>query len=53
MFNINTIDQALELLMERGFKVEGGDRLGKTIIFARSQKHAESIAKRFDANYPH
>ncbi|HEY9752951.1 MAG TPA: DEAD/DEAH box helicase family protein, partial [Coleofasciculaceae cyanobacterium] len=53
VFNINTIDQALELLMQRGLKVEGGDRLGKTIIFARSQQHAELIAKRFDVNYPH
>jgi len=52
LFNINTVDQALELLMQRGLKVEGGDRLGKTIIFARTQKHAEFIVKRFDANYP-
>ncbi|HEY9645717.1 MAG TPA: DEAD/DEAH box helicase family protein, partial [Chroococcidiopsis sp.] len=53
LFNINTIDQALELLMQRGLKVEGGDRLGKTIIFARSRKHADVIVERFDANYPH
>ncbi len=53
LFNCNTVDQALELLMQRGLKVEGGDRLGKTIIFARSQKHAEFIVQRFDANYPH
>ncbi|MEP0981868.1 DEAD/DEAH box helicase family protein [Leptolyngbya sp. AS-A5] len=53
LFNINTVDQVLELLMRRGLKVEGGDRLGKTIIFARSQKHAQFIVDRFDANYPH
>ena len=53
LFNINTADQALELLMQRGLKVEGGDRLGKTIIFARTKKHAEFIVERFDANYPH
>lgn len=53
LFNINTIDQALELLMQRGLKVEGGDRLGKTIIFARNRKHADVIVERFDANYPH
>lgn len=53
LFNINTVDQALELLMERGLKVEGGDRLGKTIIFARTKQHAEFIVERFDANYPH
>lgn len=30
-----------------------GDRLGKTIVFAKNQAHAEFIAERFDANYPH
>ncbi|MEB3310736.1 MAG: DEAD/DEAH box helicase family protein [Snowella sp.] len=53
LFNIPTIDQALELLMQQGLKVEGGDRLGKTIIFARNHKHAEKIIERFDANYGH
>ncbi|NEO45585.1 MAG: DEAD/DEAH box helicase family protein [Moorea sp. SIO4A3] len=53
LFNSNTIDQALELLMEKGLKVEGGDRLGKTIIFARNHSHAEFIVERFDQNYPH
>jgi len=53
LFNISTVDQAIELLMQRGLKVEGGDRLGKTIIFARTKKHAEFIVDRFDKNYPH
>jgi type I restriction enzyme R subunit len=53
LFNINTVDQALELLMQTGIKVEGGDRLGKTIIFARNHKHAEFIVQRFNVNYPH
>ncbi|MBD2261137.1 DEAD/DEAH box helicase family protein [Pseudanabaena sp. FACHB-2040] len=53
LFNESTVDQALEILMERGLKVDGGDRLGKTIIFARSHKHAEYIVERFDHNYPH
>lgn len=52
LFNIDTVDKVLEHLMTRGLKVNNGDRLGKTIIFARNQKHAEFIAKRFDANYP-
>jgi hypothetical protein len=43
----------LEHLMTRGLKVAGGDRLGKTIVFAKNQQHAEFIAARFDANYPH
>lgn len=38
--------------MERGQKVAGGDRLGKTIIFAKNHDHAEFIVKRFDENYP-
>jgi type I restriction enzyme R subunit len=53
LFNIPTVDQALELLMERGLKVNSGDRLGKTIIFARNHKHASFIQERFNINYPH
>ena len=52
LFNKNTIDQMLKQLMEDGLKVAGGDRLGKTIIFAKNHKHAEFIVERFDANYP-
>lgn len=53
LFNIDTVDKVLEHLMTRGQKVAGGDRLGKTIIFAKNQAHAEFIAERFNANYPH
>lgn len=53
LFNIDTVDKVLAQLMQDGIKVEGGDRLGKTIIFAKSSKHAQFIAERFDANYPH
>nr|WP_281070181.1 DEAD/DEAH box helicase family protein [Paeniglutamicibacter psychrophenolicus] len=52
LFNADTVDKVLTVLMERGHKVAGGDRLGKTIIFARNQDHAQFIADRFDANYP-
>ncbi len=52
LFNKNTIDQMLKQLMEDGLKVDGGDRLGKTIIFAKNHKHAEFIVERFNANYP-
>ena len=34
--------------MTRGIRVAGGDRLGKTIVFAKSQPHAEFIAQRRD-----
>lgn len=53
LFNQDTIDKVLAHLMENGLKVEGGDKLGKTIIFAKNHKHAVEIEKRFDANYPH
>ncbi len=52
LFNVDTIDQALEVLMEHGIKVDGGDRLGKTIIFARRHDHAIAIEKQFNQNYP-
>ena len=52
LFNQDTVDKVLQHLMTRGQRVEGGDRLGKTIIFAKNQLHAEFIAKRFDAHYP-
>ena len=53
LFNKDTVDKVLEHLMTRGLKVAGGDRLGKTIIFAKNQDHAEFIAERFNVNYPH
>lgn len=53
LFNIDTVDKVLAHLMTRGQKVAGGDRLGKTIIFAKNNDHAEFIAERFNINYPH
>ena len=47
------MDKVLAHLMTRGLKVAGGDRLGKTILFAKNQAHAEFIAERFNVNYPH
>ena len=52
LFNEDTVDKALERLMTEGVKVAGGDRLGKTIIFAKNQRHADYIYDRFIANYP-
>ena len=52
LFNADTVDKALATLMTHGAKVAGGDRLGKTIIFAKNQAHAEFIHKRFDAAFP-
>ncbi|MDA0242350.1 MAG: DEAD/DEAH box helicase family protein [Chloroflexi bacterium] len=53
LFNKDTVDHILAALMTHGLKVAGGDRLGKTIIFAKSHAHAQFIVDRFDANYPH
>ncbi len=52
LFNRDTVDKVLKHLMEYGHKVEGGDRLAKTIIFARNHDHAAFIASRFDHHYP-
>ena len=38
--------------MTKGEKVASGDRIGKTIIFAKNSLHAEFIQERFDINYP-
>lgn len=50
LFNKDTVDKVLAHLMTRGLKVAGGDRLGKTIVFAKNQDHAEFIAERFNAS---
>lgn len=52
IFNQATVDMVLEELMTQGLKVAGGDRLGKTIIFAQNKNHAEYIIQRFDKLYP-
>ncbi len=52
VFNEATVDIVLQDLMERGIKVAGGDRLGKTIIFAQNKRHAEFILERFNKLYP-
>ncbi len=52
LFNADTVDKVLKFLFENGLKVDGGDKLGKTIIFAASFKHAEFIQERFDKNFP-
>ena len=52
VFNEKTVDMVLQDLMERGIKVAGGDRLGKTIIFAQNKRHAEFILEGFNKLYP-
>ncbi|WP_432509798.1 DEAD/DEAH box helicase family protein [Kineococcus sp. SYSU DK001] len=53
LFNTDTVDKVLAKLMADGRKVAGGDRLGKTVVFAKNQQHAEFIRERFDQAYPH
>jgi len=53
LFNADTVDKALEYLMTQGQRVADGDRLGKTIVFAKNQDHARFIVQRFDIAYPH
>lgn len=52
LFNTDTIDKVLSELVEKGLKVEGGDKLGKTIIFAKNIPHAKIIVERFQKLFP-
>ncbi|WP_348524583.1 DEAD/DEAH box helicase family protein [Mesorhizobium sp. LNJC394B00] len=52
LFNTDTVDLVIAHLMTHGLKVEGGDRIGKTIIFAKNQAHARFIEQRFNIAYP-
>ena len=52
VFNIDTCNRVLDDLMANGRKVDGGDLLGKTIIFAYNHKHALLIVEQFNKRYP-
>ena len=52
IFNLDTIDRVLQDLMENGLKVQSGERIGKSIIFAYNHRHAEMIVERFYFLYP-
>jgi len=52
IFNQDTIDKVLVDLMENGLKINGGDTIGKTIIFAYNHHHAVQIVDRFHHLYP-
>ena len=53
VFNEDTIRQVLHILMTEGLKIDYGQRLGKTIIFAKNHSHAEKIYEIFNKEYPH
>ena len=52
LFNTYTIDLVLNKLMVDGLRVEGREKLGKTIIFAKNSNHAKAIVDRFNKLYP-
>ena len=52
IFNQDTIDKVIIDLMENGLKINGGDTIGKTIIFAYNHNHAVLIVERFKKLYP-
>lgn len=53
IFNEDTIRQVLNTLMTDGIKIDYGQKLGKTIIFAKNHDHAEKILEVFNKEYPH
>ncbi|MEF2838061.1 MAG: DEAD/DEAH box helicase family protein, partial [Oscillospiraceae bacterium] len=53
VFNEDTIRQVLHVLMTEGIKIDYGQKLGKTIIFAKNHAHAEKIRDVFYKEYPH
>lgn len=53
VFNEDTIRQVLHIVMTEGIKIDYGQKLGKTIIFAKNHDHAEKILEIFNKNYPH
>ncbi|MCH5270783.1 MAG: DEAD/DEAH box helicase family protein [Lachnospiraceae bacterium] len=53
IFNEDTIKQVLHILMTDGIKINYGETLGKTIIFAKNHRHAEKILEIFNKEYPY
>ena len=53
VFNEDTIRQVLHILMQDGLRIDYGEKLGKTIIFAKNHEHAEKIHEIFGKEYPH
>ena len=53
IFNVDTIKRVLHILMTDGIRINYGERVGKTIIFAKNHDHAEKILEVFNKEYPH
>lgn len=52
IFNEDTIKKALHILMTEGLRINYGEKIGKTIIFAKNHDHAEKILEVFGKEYP-
>lgn len=52
VFNHDTIDKAIDWVLENGLRVDEGTRLGKTIVFCRNHRHACLVEERFGARHP-
>ena len=52
VFNEDTIKEVLHILMTNGLRIDYGEKLGKTIIFAKNHNHAEKIFEIFNREYP-
>ncbi|MEG2929836.1 MAG: DEAD/DEAH box helicase family protein [Oscillospiraceae bacterium] len=52
VFNEDTIKKVLDIVMSKGIRIDYGNSLGKTIIFAKNHKHAEEILRIFGKEYP-
>ena len=52
IFNEDTIKEVLHVLMTEGLKIDYGNKIGKTIIFAKNHTHAEKILEVFGKQYP-
>ena len=53
VFNRDTIKAVLNTLMTDGIRINYGQKLGKTVIFAKNHDHAEKILEVFHQEYPH
>ena len=53
IFNEDTVREVLHVLMTHGLKIDYGNKIGKTIIFAKNHTHAEKILEVFGKEYPH
>ncbi len=52
LFNDDTIRKVLHIVMRDGLKINYGEKIGKTIIFAKNHLHAEKILEIFNREYP-